>query len=186
MSDTVSYSAEIASRYATAVFELAKDSRKLPALTNDIASLSDALADSEELREMINSPIYTREEQELAIGAIGAEMKLSESTGNALRLMAQNRRLFAVPALLKQLQAMIAAEKGEETAEVVSAKKLTKAQRDALAKSLSDKVGKKVQLDEAVDESLIGGLIVKIGSRMIDSSIRSKLAKLENVMKEVG
>ncbi|MEM9715923.1 MAG: F0F1 ATP synthase subunit delta [Pseudomonadota bacterium] len=186
MSDTVSYSAEIAARYATAIFELAKDSKKLPTLGKDIAALQGALNDSLDLSEMIRSPIYTRDEQKAAVAEIAKKMKLSPTMGNALQLMAEKRRLFTIPALLKQLTTMIAEENGETTAEVTSAKKLTKAQADKLAKTLSEKVGKKVQIQAEVDESLIGGLIVKIGSRMIDSSIRSKLAKLENAMKEVG
>ena len=186
MSDTVSYSAEIAARYATAIFDLAKDSKKLPALGKDISALSEALKESEDMSAMIRSPIYTRDEQQKAIAAVSKKMKLSEMMGNALQLMATKRRLFVLPALLSQLNAMIAEEKGEITAEVTSAKKLTKAQSDALGKTLSDKVGKKVQIEATVNEDLIGGLVVKIGSRMIDSSIRSKLAKLENVMKEVG
>jgi len=186
VSDTVSYSAEIAARYATAIFELAKDSKKLPALGEDITTLGSAIADSEDLSQLMHSPIYTREEQGAAMGALAKKMGLGDIMANALQLMASKRRLFVVPALLKQLTAMIAEEKGEATAEVTTAKKLTKAQSDALAKTLSDKVGKKVQIDATVDESLIGGLIVKIGSQMVDSSIRSKLANLENAMKEVG
>ena len=186
MSDTVSYSAEIAARYATAIFELAKESKKLPALGKDIKALEDALSQSEDLAAMITSPIYTREDQQSAIAAVAKELKLSETTTNALNLMAAKRRLFTIPALLTQLTAKIAEEKGEATAEVTTAKKLTKAQLDALTKTLSAKVGKKVQIQATVDESVIGGLIVKIGSQMVDSSIRSKLANLENAMKEVG
>ena len=186
MSDTASNSAEIAARYATAIFELAKDSKKLPALGKDIKSLGDAIADSAELSDLMNSPIYSRDDQASSIGALAKKMGLSDILGNALQLMASKRRLFVVPALLKQLTAMIADEKGEATAEVTTAKKLTKAQSDALAKTLSAKVGKKVQIDATVDETLIGGLIVKVGSQMVDSSIRSKLANLENAMKEVG
>ena len=100
--------------------------------------------------------------------------------------MAQNRRLFVVPGLIAQVKALIAAERGEVTAEVTSAKPLTKAQTEALAATLKESVGKDVKIDVTVDESLIGGLVVKVGSRMIDTSIRSKLAQLQNVMKEVG
>ena len=100
--------------------------------------------------------------------------------------MAQNRRLFVVPAALAQVKALVAAERGEVTAEVTSAKPLTKGQTEALASTLKASVGKDVRLDVTVDESLIGGLVVKVGSRMVDSSIRSKLAQLQNIMKEVG
>ena len=100
--------------------------------------------------------------------------------------MAQNRRLFVVPGLIAQVKALIAAERGEVTAEVTSAKPLTKAQAEELAATLKKSVGKDVKIDATVDESLIGGLVVKVGSRMIDTSIRAKLANLQNMMKEVG
>ena len=100
--------------------------------------------------------------------------------------MAGNRRLFVLPQLVRELRDRIAAEKGEVTAEVTAAKALTKAQEEKLAKTLKASVGKDVKISMAVDESLIGGLVVKVGSRMIDTSIRSKLAALQNSMKEVG
>jgi F-type H+-transporting ATPase subunit delta len=100
--------------------------------------------------------------------------------------MAENRRLFVVPGLVSQIKALIADDRGEVRAEVTSAKPLTKAQTESLAATLKASVGKDVTLDVTVDEDLIGGLVVKVGSRMIDTSIRSKLAKLQNAMKEVG
>ena len=113
-------------------------------------------------------------------------MKLSDTVANTLALMAQNRRLFVLPQLVSSLRDIIAAEKGEVTAEVTSAKALTKTQADKLAKTLKASTGKTVTLNTTVDESLIGGLIVKVGSRMVDTSIRAKLNSLQNAMKEVG
>ena len=113
-------------------------------------------------------------------------MGLGPTVTNTLGLMAKNRRLFVVPGLVAQVKALIAADRGEVTAEVTAAKPLTKAQTEALAETLKASVGREVKLDVTVDESLIGGLVVKVGSRMIDTSIRAKLAKLQNVMKEVG
>ena len=113
-------------------------------------------------------------------------MKLGETMSNTLALMASKRRLFALPQLITSLRAMIADHRGEVTADVTAAKALTKAQQDKLAKTLKAKVGKDVKINMAVDESLIGGLVVKVGSRMIDTSIRSKLNSLQNAMKEVG
>jgi len=121
-----------------------------------------------------------------AVAAIGKQMKLTPILANTLGLMAQNRRLFVLPQLVSTIKGMIADEKGEVTAEVTSAKKLTKAQSDKLAKTLKASVGKDVKVNVSVDESLIGGLIVKVGSTMIDSSIKSKLSNLQNAMKEVG
>jgi len=100
--------------------------------------------------------------------------------------MASKRRLFVLPALVAQLRALIAEEKGEITAEVISAKAMTKTQTDKLAKAIKARIGKDVKIDATVDEELIGGLVIKVGSQMIDTSIRSKLNSLSNVMKEVG
>ncbi|MGY6535941.1 MAG: F0F1 ATP synthase subunit delta [Pararhodobacter sp.] len=186
MSEPASISTGIAQRYATAVFDLALESKGLKGLESDIDALQAALASSDELRDMITSPIYTREEQGRVMGALGAKMSLSQTMQGALGLMARNRRLFVLPQVLAALRAMIAEEKGEVTADVTSANVLTKAQADALAKVLKARIGKTVKLNVAVDESLIGGLIVKVGSKMIDTSIRSKLAALQNSMKEVG
>ncbi|KIN62058.1 ATP synthase subunit delta [Sulfitobacter noctilucicola] len=186
MSETASISTGIAQRYASAVYEIAKDAKAVKAIESDLESLQGALNDSEDFRDLINSPVYSREEQGAAVAAIAKKAKLSQTMTNTLALMASKRRLFVLPALVKTLRDTIAADKGEVTAEVTSAKALTKAQSDKLAKSLKATTGKTVSLQTTVDESLIGGLIVKVGSKMIDTSIRSKLNSLQNVMKEVG
>ncbi len=186
MSDTGSISSGVAARYATAVFELAKDAKKLPAVEKDLDALAAALEDSTDFGDLISNPVYSREQLADAIGAIAKKMKLSDIVANTLGLMAGNRRLNVLPQLVATVKAMIAEEKGEVTAEVTAAKALTKAQQDKLAKTLKASVGKDVKISVAVDKSLIGGLIVKVGSRMIDSSIKSKLSNLQNAMKEVG
>ena len=186
MSEPASISTSIAGRYAAAVYEIAKEGNSVPAIEDDIASLQGALSDSEDFSALISSPIYTRDEQHKAITAVAAKMGLSDTMSNTLALMAQKRRLFVLPQLLATLRAIIAEAKGEVTADVVSAKALTKAQSDKLAKTLKASTGKTVTLNATVDESLIGGLVVKVGSRMIDTSIRSKLNSLQNAMKEVG
>ncbi len=186
MSEPASISAGIAGRYATAVFELAKEAGGLAALEADVAALGAAVKESADLRALIASPVFSREEQSRAMTALAARMGLSPTVTNTLALMAANRRLFVLPQLLAALTGMIAEAKGEVTADVTAAAALTKAQADKLAASLSKNIGKTVKLNTSVDESLIGGLIVKVGSKMIDTSIRSKLASLQNVMKEVG
>ena len=118
--------------------------------------------------------------------AVAKKMSLDDLTVSTLALMAQNRRLFALPQLVKALKEMIAVEKGEVTAEVTSAQPLSDDQQKKLADTLAKKVGKDVKLEMHVDDALIGGLVVKLGSQMIDSSIRSKLSSLQNAMKEVG
>ncbi len=186
VSEPASISSGIAARYATAIFELAKDGKKLKALEGDINTLDASLTDSADFNALINSPIYTRAQQGEAITAIAGKMKLSPIVKNTLGLMASNRRLFVLPQLVATLRDLIADEKGEVTAEVTSAKALTKAQSDKLAKTLKASVGKNVIINSSVDETLIGGLIVKVGSKMIDTSIKSKLGNLQNAMKEVG
>ena len=186
MSEPASISAGIAQRYAVAIFEIAKENNGLSGLETSLNALSDALGDSADLRTLIASPLISRAEQEAAILAVADKMGLEEVLRKALGLMAQKRRLFVVPALIKALRGLLADERGEITAEVVSAKALTKAQSEKLAQTLTARMGKSVNINATVDESLIGGLVVKVGSKMIDTSIRSKLDSLQNAMKEVG
>ena len=186
VSEPASISLGIAARYAQALFDLAKDGSALVALESDVDALGAALAVSEDLREMINSPLLTREDQARAIAAVAAKLGLSELASNTLALMAAKRRLHVLPQLVENLRARIAEEKGEVTAEVTSAVELSAEQAAALAETLKASVGKTVKLNTTVDETLIGGLVVKVGSKMIDTSIRSKLASLQNAMKEVG
>ena len=186
MSEPASISTGIAARYATAVFDLAKETNSVKAIEADVEALDAALAESADFNALIQSPIYSRDEQGTAIAAIAAKMGLSETMINALALMASKRRLFVLPQLVATLRAAIAEDKGEVTADVISAKALTKAQADKLAKTLKASVGKDVNIKATVDESLIGGLVVKVGSKMIDTSIRSRLNSLQNAMKEVG
>ncbi len=186
VSEPTSISSGIAERYAAAIFDLAKDESVLATLEKHVAELSAALEASPELNVLINSPVYSRDEQCAAISAVAAKMKLMPTLANALALMATKRRLFVLPALIGQLRTLIAGEKGEVTAEVISAKAMTKTQIDKLAKAIKARIGKDVNIDASIDDALIGGLVVKVGSKMIDTSIRSKLNSLQNVMKEVG
>lgn len=186
MSESASTASGIAGRYALAVFDLVREAKSVKALEADVTALEGALNESAEFRALISSPVYSRDEQAAAVAAIAEKMKLSGILANTLGLMASNRRLFVLPQLLATLRAMIAEEKGEVTADVTAAADLSKAQATKLAATLKASVGKDVKLNIAVDESLIGGLIVKVGSKMIDTSIRSKLASLQNSMKEVG
>nr|WP_303623797.1 F0F1 ATP synthase subunit delta [Shimia sp. CNT1-13L.2] len=186
VSEPASISSGIAARYATAVFEIAKENKTLAKLESGLDDLSTALADSAEMRDLIASPLVSREEQGKAIAQIAEKMALQPVLANVLGLMAEKRRLFVLPQLVDQLRAMLAEEKGEVTADVVSAKALTKAQTEKLSKTLTARVGKDVKINATVDEALIGGLVVKVGSKMIDTSIASKLSSLQNAMKEVG
>lgn len=186
MSEPASISAGIAARYATALFEISRESDAVAALEADVGAIDAALKESADLRDLIASPVYSRDDQFRAVAALAAKMGLGSAVASTLGLMAQNRRLFVLPQFVAALREMIAADKGEVTAEVTAAAPLSKAQAEALAASLKARVGKTVKLNVSVDESLIGGLIVKVGSKMIDTSIRAKLASLQNAMKEVG
>jgi F-type H+-transporting ATPase subunit delta len=186
VSEPASISSGIAERYATAVFDIAKEADALVGLETNIDDLADALEISADLRDLLVSPMIGREDQQNAITAVADKIGLSDTVRNVLALMAHKRRLFVVPYMLTQLRGMIADAKGEVTAEVVSAKALTKKQTSALCDTLKAQIGKDVIIKAAIDENLIGGLVVKVGSKMIDTSIRAKLNSLQNAMKEVG
>jgi F-type H+-transporting ATPase subunit delta len=186
VSEPASISTGIATRYATAIFEIAKENNDLDALETGVNDLDVALAESADLRGLIRSPIISRDDQGAVISAISKKMKLPPVLQNSLALMARNRRLFVLPQLIATLRTLLAEERNEVTADVVSAKALTAAQSKKLAETLKARMGKTVTMNATVDESLIGGLIVKVGSKMIDTSVRSKLNSLQNAMKEVG
>ena len=186
MSERASISTGIASRYATAIFELAKEDGAIDAVDSDVDQLDAALRESADFRELIASPVYTRAQQEQAIAEIGRRMGLSGIVANTLRLMASKRRLFVLRHLVAELRERIAREKGIVTAEVTAAHELNDEQRARLAETLKASAGRDVKINLAVDERLIGGLRVMLGSKMIDTSIRSKLVALQNTMKEAG
>jgi len=186
VSEPASISSGIAARYAHALFDLAREGNALAALETDTGTLEAALAASADLRDVIASPLYSREDQEAAIAAVAGRLGLSDLFTRTLRLMATKRRLFVLAQLLAQLRALLAEARGEITAEVTAAAPLTAAQEQALAGAIRARVGKTVKLRTAVDPGLIAGLVVKVGSTMIDTSIRARLASLQNAMKEVG
>lgn len=186
VSEPASISTGIAQRYATAIFELSLEDKSLGELESGIDDLSDALNVSADLRDLITSPLVSRDAQGRSIAKIAEKMELIPVLQKTLALMAEKRRLFVLPQLIEQLHTKIADHKGEVTAEVVTVKPLTKTQIEKLSKSLAARVGKSVKINATVDDTLVGGLVVKVGSKMIDTSIRSKLASLQNEMKEVG
>ncbi|MFT7594127.1 MAG: F-type H+-transporting ATPase subunit delta [Paracoccaceae bacterium] len=186
VSEPASISASIAARYATAIFEIAQENKNLDGLETSLNDLAVALDDSEDLRTLIHSPLISRQDQGAAVTAIAKKMNLAPVMQNSLALMAEKRRLFVLPQLISALRGLLADARGEVTADVTSAKALTKAQTAKLSDALTARVGKTVTINATVDESLIGGLVVKVGSKMIDTSIRSRLNSLQNKMKEVG
>lgn len=186
MSDRSTLVSGAAGRYANALFELAEEGGSLEQTEKDMEALGQALKDSDDLSTLIRSPIYGREAQARGINAVTEKMGLSELVRNVAALMAGKRRLYMLPQVIRIFAALMSEHRGEVTAEVTSAKKLTEAQSQKLAETLKSAEGREVKLNVTVDESVIGGLVVKVGSRMIDTSIRSKLAQLQNAMKEVG
>ena len=186
VSEPASISTGIAGRYAQAVFDLAREENMLPAVGTDIDTLERALTESADLRRLIGSPLYTREEQAAAVDALAQAMRLSPVMRNVLGLMAQKRRLFVLPQFIEVLRERMSEARGEVAAEVVSAQPLSADQRARLTQTLSEKAGKAVRLRTRVDPTLIGGLVVRLGSRMIDTSIRAQLGRLQNMMKEAG
>jgi F-type H+-transporting ATPase subunit delta len=173
-------------RYASALFDLAKDQGQLKEVEADLAKFSAVLDSSPDLKRMVRSPVFSAGDQGKALAAIFAKGGLGGLTANFLKLLARNRRLFAVSDMIKIFNALAARQRGEVTAEVTSAHALTGEQLAALKESLKASAGKEVLLHAKVDPALLGGLVVKIGSRMIDSSLRTKLNSLKVAMKGTG
>lgn len=176
----------VAGRYATALFELGVEANSLDQILNELNRFHAVMDEVDDLSRLVKSPVFTAEEQQRAIAAILEKMQIEGLTANFLKLVARNRRLFVASDMIKAFRALIARHRGQTSAEVISAVKLEDGQLRALREALKAALGKDVQLDERVDASLLGGLVVKIGSRMIDNSLRSKLNTLRTAMKEVG
>ena len=175
--------ASLSGRYATALFELARDSKALPKVEASLATLQQALDESADFKALTTSPLIARGPAAKAVAATAASLKLDQTTTNFLGVLAQNRRLGQLPAIIRAFRALAAQHRGETTAEVVSAHPLDAEQVDALKQQLRTRLGRDVNVDLSVDPSLLGGLVVKIGSQMIDSSIKTRLNSLAHAMK---
>lgn len=178
--------ASMAGRYAAALFDLAKEERQLPQVEADLKAFQAMLDESADLRRLVRSPLISADDQAKALDALLAKAGFSELTTNFFKVIARNRRLFAVGDMLREFRALVARERGEVQADVVSAHPLTPDQLNALKDALRIQVGKDVQVNTRVDPALLGGLIVKVGSKMIDSSLRTKLDNLKVAMKGLG
>lgn len=175
--------AGLAGRYATALFQLASESKALDAVASDLARLRQLIDGSADLARLVRSPVFSRDEQGKAIDAVLTRLGVNVLTKNFIGLLAQKRRLFALTGIAASYDMLLANQRGEMTASVISAQALKPAQRSALAATLKDAMKREVRISEKVDPSLLGGLIVKVGSRQIDSSLKSKLVRLERAMK---
>lgn len=175
--------ASLSGRYATALFQLARDSKTLPAVEASLATVSQALAESADFKALTTSPLIARGAAANAVAEVAKVLKLDGTTSNFLGVLAQNRRLGQLGAIIRAFRSLAAANRGEANAEVVSAHPLSDAQVAELKQQLRTRVGRDVSVDLTVDPSLLGGLVVKIGSQMIDSSIRTRLNSLAHAMK---
>jgi F-type H+-transporting ATPase subunit delta len=173
----------VAGRYANALFDLATEDKSVAKVGDALASFAAIVEGSDDLKRLMRSPVFKSEDQQAAIEAVAAKAKISGLALNFLKLMAANRRLAAVPGAIAGYQALVARSKGEVTAEVTSAEKLSAKQLADLKASLKAAVGSDVALETKVDASILGGLIVKVGSRMMDNSLRTKLQNLKVAMK---
>ena len=178
--------ATVAGRYASALFELAKDERQLESVERDMGALDALLKGSPDLQRMVRSPVITAEDQAKAMGAIAQSAGFAPLTSNFLQVLTRARRLFALGDVIRDFRQIAARFRGEVTAEVVTAHPLNEAQQAALEDALKGTAGgRNVRIETRVDPSILGGLVVKMGSRMIDNSLRTKLNSLKTRMKEV-
>jgi F-type H+-transporting ATPase subunit delta len=175
--------ASMPGRYASALFELAKEQEAIAQIEADLARFDAVLTESEDLRRLVASPIFAAEDQSRALTAVLGALGITGLTANFLQLVTRNRRLFAVPQMIKIFRALAADHRGEITAEVTTAQALNDEQTAQLKETLKNSVGKDVQLNVRVDSAILGGLIVKIGSRMIDSSLRTRLNAMKVSLK---
>lgn len=169
----------VAGRYASALFDLAKEAGSVPAIESDLAGLKQLIDGSADFRRVIESPVFTSDEQAQVVELVLAKAGIGGLTANFIKLIARNGRLAALPAIISAFRTLAARDRGEVTAEVASAVALSDDQIAALKQTLKASVGKDVALATKVDPSLIGGLVVKIGSRMVDSSLKTKLSNLK-------
>ena len=177
---------ELATRYSIALFELADENKALDQVASDLAALKQILAESADLRRLVRSPVISRLDQGRAMAAVLDRAGVSDLTKRFIGLVAANRRLFALEGMIEGYLAELARRRGEMTARVTSAKPLSDAQLQAVTDALKASIGSKVLVDATVDPALIGGMIVKFGSRMVDTSVRTKLDKLQLAMKASG
>lgn len=176
----------MAGRYAAALFDLADEAKAVDAVEADLRAINGMLAESEALRRFVRSPVLSRDDQAKGVAALAEAAKLAPLTAKFLGLVAKNRRLLALPAIIDAFLADLAARRGEIRAEVQSAVPLSPAHLVALKAALGKGGARSVAIDVKIDPAILGGLVIKVGSRMIDSSIKTKLDRLQQVMKGVA
>ncbi len=173
----------VAARYAAALFDLAEERKELDIVADNLAAIRGMLAESADLRRLVSSPVIRREAQAAAIGAVLERAGTGDLVQRFVGTVARNRRLFALDGMCAAYRELLAARRNELTAEVTTAQPLTEVQRTALEDELRSAMGASIAIDARVDEGILGGMIVKIGSRMVDSSLQTKLQRLEFSLK---
>ena len=183
MEHSAGIQASLSGRYATALFELAREQAQLDAVGAGLSALRQAIGESGELKRLIMSPLVSRQDAGKAIGGVAQSLGLDPLTVKFLAILAQNRRLGALSAIIRDFTTLAARHRGETTAQIVSAHPLDDGQLASLKTRLKSMVGSEVAIDATIDPAILGGLIVKLGSRQIDGSIRTKLNALATAMK---
>ena len=176
----------VSGRYATALFELARDEKSIDAVKADLDKFEALLSESADLKRLVRSPVFSADTQLKALIAVLDRAGVTGIAANFLKVLTRNRRLFAIGDVIRAFRALVARFKGEASADVTVAERLSDRNLDALKTALKSVTGKDVALNVKVDPSIIGGLVVKLGSRMVDSSLRTKLNSIKHAMKEAG
>ena len=176
----------VSGRYATALFELARDQKVVDEVKADLDKFEGLLNESADLKRLVRSPVFSADAQSKALTAILDKAEISGTSAKFLKVLTANRRLFAVTDVIRAFRALVAKYRGEATADVTVAEALSDKNLDALKTALKTVTGKDVALNVKIDPSIIGGLVVKLGSRMVDSSLRTKLNSIKHAMKEAG
>jgi F-type H+-transporting ATPase subunit delta len=175
----------MAGRYANALFELARDEKQIDAVKADLEAFDALIAENRDLERLVRSPVYSADDQLKALSAVLDETGLTGLAANFLKVIATNRRLFAVRQIIRGFKTLVARHRGEVTAQVTVAEPLNETNLEALKGAVKSVTGgREVDFDVKVDPAIIGGLIVKVGSRMVDSSLRTKLNSIKFAMKE--
>jgi len=186
VADTSPLISGVAERYASSLFELALETGSIDSVSADLDRFQALLDESEDLRRLVASPVFSAEDQQKAASAVAEKAGISGTVLNFIKVVAGNRRLFALPGMIRAFREIAADHRGEVTAEVTSAHALTATQEKELKSALKGVTGKDVTIAVTIDPSILGGLIVKVGSRQIDTSLRTKLSTLKLALKEVG
>ena len=186
MTDSKTRTSGVANRYAAALFDLAHESNELTSVETDLTLLESLLASSDDLLRLVRSPVFQSGQQINALEAVFQKAGISGIVANFAKLTAKNRRLFALPDMIIAFRSLLAAHRGEMTADIVTAESLSDSHLSSLKEALKSATGKDVMINQSVDPSLLGGMVVKIGSRMIDTSLKTKLNSLHIAMKEAG